>query len=594
MITSVELANFKAFEKLTAEFHGTTYIVGPNNAGKSTVLNALRSCAAMIRHAARNRAKKERTVGGVAIDVYEFAGDDFVSPHENLRHEFRNNDTELRVLFSTGNHLRALWPRSPKHVDDLRGYFYLLGQHGYQPAGRKDVLQAYPLMGVVPQLSPLDQNEILLEPAYVRKNLDSRLASRHFRNQLYLLDRHSNEDGVSEFKRFLEFVREWTPEIALEDLVLRMGERKQEFDLFYKERGSRTDREVVWAGDGMQIWLQLLLHLFRLKGCRTIVLDEPDVYLHADLQRRLVRLLASLSAQVITSTHSPEILSEADPESIMWVDRTRKNALSGVRGSLLGTLAQSLGSSFNLRLARALRTRHALFVEGQDMVVLSNWAATLGANRVAREDGVAVIPLGGESFWPHIEAFHWLAFQLLEGSVSIAVVLDRDYRCNSQVKATERKLHESCALAHIWQRKELESYVLIPEVIARVSGATLEWVQKQLADIVSDMEHDVSARMLEERARVEVSAKRHRVDVHKEFGKEFSILWKDPQFRIRRVAPKEVLHRLNAQLTAAKKRHVTARAISKAMAPEEIPQEVVDVVRAIEAQITASEVAIPG
>jgi ATPase subunit of ABC transporter with duplicated ATPase domains len=162
-----------------------------------------------------------------------------------------------------------------------------------------------------------------------------------------------------------------------------MGEKKQEFDLFYKERGSRTEREVVWAGDGMQIWLQLLLHIFRSRDCRTIVLDEPDVYLHADLQRRLVRLLASLSSQVITATHSSEILSEADPESIMWVDRSRTKALSGARGSLLGTLAQTLGSSFNIRLARALRSRHALFVEGQDMVVLSNWASTLNAGRLA-------------------------------------------------------------------------------------------------------------------------------------------------------------------------------------------------------------------
>ena len=65
-------------------------------------------------------------------------------------------------------------------------------------------------------------------------------------------------------------------------------------DLYYTEAGRRTEKELVWAGDGVQIWLQLLLHVFRLRERDVVVLDEPDVFLHPDLQRRLVWLLESL------------------------------------------------------------------------------------------------------------------------------------------------------------------------------------------------------------------------------------------------------------------------------------------------------------
>jgi len=81
-----------------------------------------------------------------------------------------------------------------------------------------------------------------------------------------------------------------------------------EIDVFLREAGDRTPKELFWAGDGMQVFVQLLVHLYRLRDSDVIVLDEPDLYLHADLQRRLVRLLENTAAQTITATHSSEML----------------------------------------------------------------------------------------------------------------------------------------------------------------------------------------------------------------------------------------------------------------------------------------------
>lgn len=69
-------------------------------------------------------------------------------------------------------------------------------------------------------------------------------------------------------------VEEWLPELKLDELSLGRGAN---LDLFYSEQGSRTEKEVFWAGDGIQVWLQLLFHIGRLGSSDVLVIDEPDV-----------------------------------------------------------------------------------------------------------------------------------------------------------------------------------------------------------------------------------------------------------------------------------------------------------------------------
>ena len=77
--------------------------------------------------------------------------------------------------------------------------------------------------------------------------------------------------------------------------------------------------EVGRMGHGLQIWLQAIWFLVRSDRSQTLILDEPDVYLHADLQRKLIRHLLTLPNQTILTSHSVEILSEVAPDQILIV-----------------------------------------------------------------------------------------------------------------------------------------------------------------------------------------------------------------------------------------------------------------------------------
>ena len=90
--------------------------------------------------------------------------------------------------------------------------------------------------------------------------------------------------------------------------------------------------------------------------------------------------------------------------------------------------------------------------------------------RVAQETGLAVVPLDGFSNRTNVTPFKILVDELLEGSVRASSSWTANLpkrRCVSEVVAEFEKIGIGC---HVWARKEIESYLLVPSLLARVSG----------------------------------------------------------------------------------------------------------------------------
>lgn len=237
-------------------------------------------------------------------------------------------------------------------------------------------------------------------------------------------------------------------------------------------------------------------------------------------------------------------------------------------------LSATLGTTFNLRLAKALRSKVVMFVEGQDMSILRHFARTLSLPSLESGIGVTVIPLLGYSNRDQVEPFSWLCNELLPKALKTFVVLDRDYRPES-VRLEVIAAFESAGIrGHVWERKELESYLLNVDVVARLSGAATPDLHKWLDSITKEMEGEVFGRLLDERIRVEVGASRHAVDVATAFKPEFDSHWLDPSFRLFACPPKKVISRLNGIMQAAGHRAVSMTALARAHRKAEIPSEV--------------------
>ena len=323
---SLRLVNYKGFRDHTISFRQSNVLVGANNAGKSTALGALRLLAAMVPTARRVRPRDSGEVDGRVFagwSITAAAIDNSAFAHENIRHDFSPLETRIELALTNGVRLVASW-------DDVRdsdefdpppsGTFFVFppdGQRITQP--RKAAQELVPLIAIVPTLTPLDDRERYISDETLRRHQTSRRSSRYFRNALYRL-------SSEEWDEFRSYVYERTPEISNLGLHRAVGTTEDDFDLFYEEEGTRREREIAWAGDGIQIWIQALFHIWKQSGAAVILLDEPDVFLHPDLQRRLARAVFATGQQAVLATHSVEILAEAEPGSAVWVDRSRRSA----------------------------------------------------------------------------------------------------------------------------------------------------------------------------------------------------------------------------------------------------------------------------
>lgn len=573
----IELNNFKAFERFRCNLRPhSTYLIGPNNAGKSTLVAALRTAASMLQHARHRKPDDYRLHDGNHHHVYSFATERHGLKGQNLAFEMRTKQqVSVAVVFSDGACLRAVWP--PEGSDDERPFFYLIDGDGVQPRRPTDVRDRFPEMATVPVLAPVEDEESVLSEDYVRANLGTRLSSRHFRNQLTLV-KHSAIEPL-DWERLLEAFASWCPEVTITSLTNRWSGDSTYYDLFYTEPGRRAEKEISWAGDGIQVWLQVIAQVERLRGhADVIILDEPDLFLHADLQRRLVRLVDDLDAQVVMATHSPEVIGEASMDSLVWVDKSRSTSVRRRSDADLRAFGSELGTQFNIGLARALRSSTVLFVEGQDMKVLRQIAQKLGFSQLASETSIAVVPLEGKTNAPSARSFKMITDAYLGKHVTAFVVLDRDYWTDERASGTEDEFRSAGLRAHVWKRKELESYLLEPAAVGRALGISEAEARGALLDAAEDLKDQVFSQMFEDRLATASGSGRHRSDLLAEFLREFDTLWMDPEFRLFRAPPKELLSALNRSFDSSLST-VKLAAITK---PEELDPEVVDLLRRVE------------
>lgn len=315
MIAEVELRNFRGFQHVLAEVAPHAFVVGANSAGKSTILEAIGLAERCLRVA--RRIKPEIAVSRDGLMLQSFRLPPSLDDEEDpVRHEFKSAEASIVVRWNNGSTASIVWPEDDG--DGTLPFFFLESGDGTQPAAPSGTRSLFAPVTVIPVITPLDRAEAVKDPKYIDKHSATRLASRHFRNHLWKMS------GTADWPPFQQFCSEWLPEMMLDEVYLdRMQNR---ISVFYKEPNSRVPKELSWSGDGLQIYVQLLWHLYAARDARTVVLDEPEVYLHPTLQRRLVSLLISMRAQIIIASHSANIVGEAPKGCILHVDRRRNFA----------------------------------------------------------------------------------------------------------------------------------------------------------------------------------------------------------------------------------------------------------------------------
>ncbi|MDD9960490.1 MAG: AAA family ATPase [Gammaproteobacteria bacterium] len=443
-IASVRFSNFKALSDFSVSLQSMNVLVGPNNCGKSTILSAFRVLEIALRLARRRRATRVINHQGFQTDGHSLPVARVPIPLENVHSNYAEEDSRIDFHYTNKNTIHLFFPAN----GGAYVYWDTQGKPAVTPGAFK---KAFPDdVRVIPVLGPVEQHETIVADETVRRAAGTPRASRHFRNYW-----RKNPEG---FDRFRELVEETWPTMSIKPPeVVDFTEPK--LTMFAAE--DRMDRELYWAGLGFQVWCQLLTYISRYQDANLLIVDEPEVYLHPEVQRQLLGILRDAAPDILLATHSVEILGEADPSEILMVDKTKHSAkrlrdIGGVQQAI-----EYIGSVQNLTLTELARNRRLLFVEGaSDYKLIRRFARILKYDKLAAGRGLTVTPSGGFGSWAKIKGLAWGLGETLTSDVSIAAVFDRDFRSDAEIESLQIEMGEDGIAAHFHRRKEIENYLL--------------------------------------------------------------------------------------------------------------------------------------
>lgn len=484
MLKRIELRNFRKHQQFTVFCRERNILVGPNNAGKSSILDALRLFADVQRFA-EHRVPRFQSFEELGVcAAYEMANSNFSVTLENIANNFSDDYAEIIITHQNDSslHIRlnpekipCVFVKTELKIEKTKKFFS----------------RVFPeKVIIVPTLSTFEDMEKINDPDYVRSVEYTRLSARNFRNIWRL-------NGMHKFDEFRSLVSDYWPGIEISPPETT-GTYPPQLQMFYSEKG--FDREIYWSGFGFQAWLQIMTHFLRGEENSVLVLDEPDVYLHADLQRKIFHITKKRFEQFFIATHSSEIMNEANASDVILI----KPGVS--RGSRITSEAgyraahTLLGSSENADFARLSRAKRIIAFEGNDRSILKRFELLLlGKTGVFGDPDTLTIKVGGYENWRRVDDLNWLIQEVFGVEAKIAAIFDRDYRCDAEIEEFEGKFAGTAVRCHVLRRKEIENYLLefspLSEAIGKAAAKkgytiSLDDLAQEMDAIAADQRDD--------------------------------------------------------------------------------------------------------
>jgi len=347
--------------------------------------------------------------------------------------------------------------------------------------------------------------------------------------------------------------------------------------------------EVANMGHGLQMWLQTIWFLARTDPAATVILDEPDVYMHPDLQRRLIRLVRNRYMQTIIATHSVEIMAEVEPENILVVDKDRRRSMFASSIPAVQEVIEHIGGIHNLHLARLASARKCLLVEGKDVDILRYVQNLLFPGSALPLDTVPNIPVGGWGGFHYAIGIAKLIKETGEERIRTYCIFDHDYHSDQEVCERVQRAKDHGVDLHIWHRKEIENYLVSAAAVYRIIAShTKVGTSPSSDEVVSHIDHLV--RDLEQETTeliaTELQKRERGMALQSAMEAARAIVqarWSTPEGRLSLVSGKHVLAKIAEWAKTSFGATVTLKRILRELKTDEVPDELVAVVSAIEA-----------
>ena len=467
MIRKLEVRNFKRFRDATFEFDDQIIIVGPNNCGKTTVLQAI----ALWSEAWHHWIQDEDASGWLRNDSRSEVGahqGSYVKTRletihtlavMNVAHLWHDKDVREPIIL-------AMHTNKWRVVLEL--HFESSGTPTVRPTdavSRRELrtCAVTPLSTVyVPSALRIEPTESMFEEDVLQARLPRGRGSSVLRNMLLRL-----AESKEKWSRLTNEIR------ALFGYEIRRPSRREPLGVFYRHSDEDSWLELACAGSGfLQVLLLISSSLYNKP--QVVMIDEPDMHLYRLLQNRVYDLLPRLQgSQIIASSHSDVFIDAAD------LDHLRSVTNAG----LVGVEYPPLPSRHDTQAARrplkdallltnsdihtAKAVERILYVEGKtDIPILKAWARAIGH---------PVLSFLEKPFWrptssrkkEGVATRHYKAIKTIVSAFRGIELCDRNRRKIVANDGDNSRGKPRTPPRIYWRRYEIENYLLQPDVMLR-------------------------------------------------------------------------------------------------------------------------------
>ncbi|MBM3790591.1 MAG: hypothetical protein FJW35_09615 [Acidobacteria bacterium] len=450
MIRKVTLRRFKRFDEVTFDIPGHIVLAGPNNTGKTTLLQAVGAWALAFQ---RWKQLNDFQRHGGAYAKAPIARQAF-SAVPVRAFDLIWNAREYRRPIEIEIHAAPGWKITMELIPDSTEQIYVRPKADAEPATVREA--SLPAV-YVPPMTGISTDE----PVYQRPKQDQLLGlgkpGEIIRNLLVQAHQTPAWDRLQDSMRRLFHCEILPPDSTGADIVAE-----------YRALGNGTRLDIASAGSGFQQVLMLLTFL-HTRPASVLLVDEPDAHLHVILQDTIYGELRSVAAaqnsQLIIATHSEVIINSVEPAELCMIFDRPRILMNTVERS---RLAESLGILTHTDVMKALQVPGILYAEDYtDIEILREWAKVLGH--------LSLATLTTGLFWkktvwetrpgaPGIRAReHYEALRLVRDDLPGLELLDGD--AHPQMQATP--ITGSGLQRTRWRRYEIESYLVHPGALGR-------------------------------------------------------------------------------------------------------------------------------
>lgn len=496
-IKKLRIENFKKFQGLEVEFHELDCLIGGNNSGKSTLLQALALFDFCLHQCLSKTNGKPITLKSRSIPEEDFVvlpvtrGTDLWYD-KILQAKGRHILISIEVTFDNDKIVKTTldfnFNRFSVNTDTDRDEAWLTELKNFK-------------ISYLPVFSTFQTREEKRTQIAVRNELGKGNVNAVIRNLLLSLKEEERSDEL------VQILQRSFP--SIKKLKIEFDEASMQFiSVTYIEEEKRKEFDIFSAGSGFQQFIYLFGFIL-LEQPNVILLDEPDVHLHGQLQKSLfdeLNYLAKTEKQILFATHSRDLISAVLPDNIIHLNEGRAERL--LLDYQVYNALEQLGSMENTQLVTLQQFRRVLIIENQDDWDYIQHFGKLVLGEAKMQEVVkrlAVCYAYGNPCKQDITKFRkslQTMFTKTGSPVKVMVIADRDYF--PSIEELLEFLKSEHIQWHVWAQNEIENYLLSSGSFLKLikpkgsNQLTLdeELIENKIQEVVQGQKDEIEGRLL--------------------------------------------------------------------------------------------------